>query len=57
MPNFRRENPMSTWREEDRRKRVVDEDSESIYYEDGSSIRKGGGPCGPMSYDEYGEEC
>jgi hypothetical protein len=27
------------------------------YFSDGSSIRHCGGPCGPMHYDENGEEC
>lgn len=26
-------------------------------FKDGSSIRHGGGPCGPTKYDENGEEC
>lgn len=33
------------------------QEEDVTYYSDGSSTRHGGGPCGPMNYDENGEEC
>lgn len=70
MPNFRNPNPMASrsQREKDRLEEGQDYNRRKVrgpsgteedvtYYADGSSTRHCGGPCGPMNYDENGEEC
>lgn len=33
---------------------IEPKESDTVYYADGSGYRKGGGPCGPLYFDKFG---